>query len=123
MSSLWENVNSHPTGNMLTINEMVLFSYICPLNDPQHHACIMMWSEKTGIQPWLNSDHPASDWMISPAGEGKVYLIERYYQSENKVNMCRLLEASIGDRLSASSAENATAAAIATASSTNSRPM
>ncbi|MUP45980.1 hypothetical protein E0K83_09520 [Gramella sp. BOM4] len=74
---------AHPTGNMVRSGDYVLWSYVNPVDDDQHHACIMIW--KPGIQPsvLITSEYPASDFMLSAQGED-IYIIERrFIESSN----------------------------------------
>lgn len=88
--------SAHPTGTMVVINDKVLWSYVCPIGDPDHHACVMIWDENVGAHAWLTSTFPASDWMMTPAPEGKVYLVERYFDQALQMNKARLLIATPG---------------------------
>jgi hypothetical protein len=83
--------SAHPTGDMVYTNNKLLWTYICPIGDVQHKACIMLWDEENGVRPWLTSDYSASDWMISVAGSKSVYLIERYYNQNESAHYSRLL--------------------------------
>jgi hypothetical protein len=87
---------AHPTGSMVVIDGTVLWSYVCPVGNPDHHACVMSWDEEAGARPWLISSFPASDWMMAPAPDGKVYLLERYFDQARQTNKIRLLIASVG---------------------------
>jgi hypothetical protein len=87
---------AHPTGGMVVIDGRLLWSYVCPIEDADHHACVMLWDEESGVRPWLTSAFPASDWMLAPAPEGKVYLVERYFDQARQANRARLLTATVG---------------------------
>lgn len=89
--------SAHPTGSMVVVEGTVLWSYVCPVGNPDHHACVMRWDEEAGVRSWVTSSFPASDWMMAPAPEGKVYLIERYFDSGRQTHKARLLIASVGD--------------------------
>jgi hypothetical protein len=81
----------HPTGDMVFTNNTLLWSYVCPVGNIQHKACVMLWDEENGVRPWLTSDYSASDWMISVADSKSVYLIERYYDHNEESHYSRLL--------------------------------
>ncbi len=83
-------LSAHPTGDMILVNGTLYWSYVCPVNDPQHHACIMKWDEENGVRPWLTSSFSASDWTMSPNPDGSIYIIERYYDNARDVFMIRL---------------------------------
>lgn len=85
-------LSAHPTGDMVTVNNKLLWSYIYPVGDIQHKACVMVWDELSRSRPWLVSSHSGSDWMISPAiDSNSVYLIERYYNNSDDSHYSRLL--------------------------------
>ncbi|EAR14789.1 hypothetical protein [Robiginitalea biformata] len=69
---------AHPTGNLLVVGEQVLWSYISPVEDPDHKACIMSWKPGTDPIVLLQSEYPASDFMLSARGE-EIYAVERRY--------------------------------------------
>lgn len=87
---------AHPTGTMLVVDGRLVWSYVCPVEDPGHHACIMVWDEEAGARPWLTSEHPSSDWMMAPAPDGEVYLVERYFDQARQANKVQLSKASVG---------------------------
>ncbi|MBU1310075.1 MAG: hypothetical protein KKE30_11160 [Gammaproteobacteria bacterium] len=87
---------AHPTGSMVVIDGTVLWSYVCPVGSPDHRGCVMSWDEEMGARPWLISSFAASDWMMAPAADGKVYLVERYFDHARQTNRTRLLIASVG---------------------------
>jgi len=69
---------AHPTGNMVAVGESVFWSYINPINDPNHYACVMIWTK--GSQPivFFQSEYAASDFMLYNNQE-EIYLIERKF--------------------------------------------
>jgi hypothetical protein len=90
------HIYAHPTGNMITVGNNVLWSYINPINDTQHHACIMIWSKGTEPEIFVKSEFPSSDYMLYSL-ENEIYLIERrYIQATNKFEV-RLLKTRIGE--------------------------
>ncbi len=87
---------AHPTGSIVAVGDVIAWSYVSPIGDLNHHACVMTWSENEGVDTWLVSENDASDWMISPADSEHVYLIERYYDHAANGNRYRLLFSKIG---------------------------
>jgi hypothetical protein len=83
---------THPTGNMVYTGEMLLWSYVCPVGNSSHIGCVMTWSEKSGVKPWLVSEHGASDWMMSLNERNEVYLLERHYDVAKQKHRIRLLK-------------------------------
>lgn len=53
----------------------------------------MVWDDQEGVRPWLTSDHPASDWMMSPTDSNTIFLIERYHDPSRQRHRARLLKA------------------------------
>lgn len=90
-------VVSHPAGTIESVSGTVLWSYVSPVGDPDHHGCVMTWNESNGVKTWLVSEYPASDWFISPGKSGGVYLIERYYHPSQNQHRFRVLKAQAGD--------------------------
>lgn len=90
-------VFAHPTGNMVTIGENVLWSYINPLNDPDHHACIMIWTKGAEPKVYMQSEYAASDFMIY-SKHNDLYIIERKFTQTSAEFQVRVLKAKIGEK-------------------------
>lgn len=89
-------VLAHPGGNMITVGKHVLWSYVSPIEDTQHHACVMIWSPNSDPTILLKSEFVASDYMFSSNGEG-IYIIEqRYLQKTDKYEI-RVLKTKIDE--------------------------
>lgn len=87
---------AHPTGNMVVLKDAVLWSYVYPIEDREHHACVMIWDRKSPPRPFMVSDHPASDFMLSN-NDDTLYIIERrLIQSSNHFEV-RLLKTTLPD--------------------------
>lgn len=71
-------MKAHPTGNMIAVGDFVLWSYISPIDDASHHACVMIWKEGTSPKVHVRSAFPGSDYMLS-SSDSTVYLIERKF--------------------------------------------
>lgn len=84
-------VKAHPTGNLIVVGEYVLWSYIDPIEDKDHHACVMIWKEGAGPKPLITSKFPASDFMIYAKNE-TIYLLERKFVSEKDSFEVRVLK-------------------------------
>jgi hypothetical protein len=92
---LHTTVWAHPTGNMIAVGKHVLWSYIYPIDDPNHHACVMMW--KDGLEPevLVQSAYPASDYMLYTNGKD-IYAVERKYSEAKDQFDVRVLKFAIG---------------------------
>lgn len=86
---------SHPTGSIISVTGTVLWSYVSPIGDLQHHGCVMMWNRTDGVKTWLVSEHSSSDWIISPKDNKTVYLIERYYDNSDSKHWIRVLKSKV----------------------------
>ncbi len=86
---------AHPGGNMIVVQDYVLWSYIDPLDDPNHHACVMIWRQGENPRVLLRSEHPASDYMFSTRGSN-VYIVESRYLNANDRFEARILKMKIG---------------------------
>lgn len=90
--------NAHPGGNMIVVGEYVLWSYINPIDDPEHHACVMAWKPGNDPETLITSEFEASDFMFY-ANEDKIYIIEqRYIQTRDQFEI-RILKTRIGEDL------------------------
>lgn len=87
--------NAHPTGNMITVGESVLWSYINPINDLNHYACVMIWTKGTDPRVYMQSDHAASDYMLYNKQE-VIYIIERKFLRTSDEFQVRVLKSEIG---------------------------
>jgi len=88
---------AHPTGNMITVGENVLWSYVNPINDSEHHACVMIWSQGSKPKVLITSKHPGSDFMLYNK-EDTIYIIERrFIQTAQKFEI-RILKTKLGEK-------------------------
>ncbi|MFY0689303.1 MAG: hypothetical protein JXQ90_19185 [Cyclobacteriaceae bacterium] len=85
---------AHPTGNMITVEDAVLWSYIDPIDDDQHHACVMIWQSGEEPEIYFKSEHPASDFMLFNNGDD-IYIIERNFSQSNQQYQIRVLKTNI----------------------------
>ena len=88
-------LHAHPTGNMITIGEHVLWSYINPINDPNHYACVMIWSEGSEPKVYIQSEHAASDFMLYN-NQNDLYIIERRFLQVSDEFQVRVFKSTIG---------------------------
>mgnify|MGYP000395008734 CR=1 FL=1 len=85
---------AHPTGNMISVGDLLFWSYINPINDPEHHACIMIWEKDSEPCVFLQSEFPASDYMLYN-NQNDIYIIERRHQETTQSFEVRLLKVTI----------------------------
>ncbi|MFC0602930.1 hypothetical protein [Winogradskyella pulchriflava] len=87
-------VHAHPTGNMITVGDNVLWSYINPIDDPNHKACVMLWKKGTNPKVFIQSDYAASDYILY-SNKKEIYIIERRYIDERQEFKIRILKTTI----------------------------
>lgn len=86
---------AHPTGNMITIGESVLWSYINPINDQDHHACVMIWTKGSEPKVFIQSEYAASDFMLYN-NQNELYIIERRFLQASDEFQVRVLKSTFG---------------------------
>ncbi|MBA4745993.1 MAG: hypothetical protein H2058_12130 [Muricauda sp.] len=88
-------VTAHPNGNMIvTKNDCVLWSYVSPVGDIDHHASIMLWDGSSEPELWLRSEFEASDFFMH-ATEESIYIMERRHQYSTDTFMARVWKTSL----------------------------
>ena len=90
-------ISAHPTGNMISVGNTVLWSYIDPIDDFEHHACIMIWREGSAPQVLIKSEFPASDFILSSNYED-IYILERRFIQSSETFQSRILKMKIGEK-------------------------
>tara|TARA_R110000744_G_scaffold81463_3_gene160094 strand:+ start:88 stop:1014 length:927 start_codon:yes stop_codon:yes gene_type:complete len=88
---------AHPTGNMVTIGENVLWSYINPINDPNHFACVMIWRKGYVPKVYIQSEYAASDYMLYNK-QNEIYIIERRFLKSSDEFHIRVLKSANGSQ-------------------------
>lgn len=87
-------VFAHPTGNMITVGENILWSYVNPISDPNHFACVMIWTEDSDPKVYVQSEYAASDFMLYN-NRNEIYIIERRFLQESDEFQVRVLKSTI----------------------------
>ncbi len=85
---------AHPTGNMITVGEKVLWSYINPVDDSNHRACIMIWGKGSEPKVFIQSEFPASDYMLYTK-QNEIYIIERRHLQATQSFEVRILKTTL----------------------------
>lgn len=88
--SLSSIVFAHPTGNLISVGDHVLWSYINPIDDTEHHACIMIWEKDSEPKVFLQSEYSASDYMLYN-DQNDIYIIERRHLETTQTFEVRVL--------------------------------
>ncbi|MCP9237340.1 hypothetical protein [Lewinella sp. JB7] len=90
------HTSAHPTGNLVVLGEHIYWSYIDPIDDPDHLACIMTWTEGAPPRIMLRSEFPASDYLLAPHND-ELYIIERRFVHTDETFYCRILKMKAGE--------------------------
>lgn len=94
---LYTSVFAHPTGNIITVGEHVLWSYINPIDNPNHYACVMIWERGSEPKVLIQSEFAASDYMLYN-NLNEIYIVERkYLQSSNSFEI-RVLKLKVDEK-------------------------
>lgn len=88
---------AHPTGNMISIGENILWSYINPISDPNHYACIMIAKKGSEPKVFVQSEYPASDYMLFN-NQNEIYIVERKYSQATDDFEIRILKTTIENK-------------------------
>jgi len=85
---------AHPNGNIIvTQNGCVLWPYVSPVGDIDHHASIMLWDQASEPKLFLKSDFESSDFFLYTQ-DNEIYIIERKYVSSKDIFESRILKTS-----------------------------
>ena len=87
------NGYAHPNGNIVVMNDCVLWPYVSPVGDIEHHACIMLWDQQSKPTPYLISEHESSDYFLHVTGN-TLYIVEGRYISSADKFQTRILKTS-----------------------------
>lgn len=88
---------AHPTGNIITVGDHVLWPYIEPVDGVPHKACIMIWKKGAEPKVFMQSEFAASDYMLS-YNLDDIYIIERKYTQATNSFAVRVLKATVNDK-------------------------
>jgi len=85
---------AHPNGNIVvTQNGCVLWPYVSPVGDIDHHASVMLWNQESEPRLFLRSEYEASDFFLFTQAND-VFIIERKYVSSKDSFESRILKTS-----------------------------
>ncbi|WP_299111544.1 hypothetical protein [uncultured Winogradskyella sp.] len=86
--------NAHPNGNIIvTQNGCVLWSYVSPVGDIDHHASIMLWDQNSSPRLFLKSEYESSDFFLYTK-DNDVFIIETRYINSKDIFEYRVLKTS-----------------------------
>ncbi len=84
-------LNAHPTGNLCVFQDQAYWSYIEPVDDQEHHACIWRMDSTGKKSLFRQSKYAASDFMLQNA-DTALYILERRYLSAQDIFELRLFK-------------------------------
>lgn len=90
-------VYAHPTGNMISVGENVLWSYINPIDDPNHYACVMIWKKGSEPTVFIQSEYAASDYMLYN-NQNEIYIVERKFSQTTDKFEVRVMKTRVGEK-------------------------
>lgn len=82
---------------MVTIGDSVLWSYINPIKDPNHYACVMIWTKGSQPKVYLQSEYAGSDFMLYNS-KNDLYIIERKFMQYSDEFQIRVLKSETGKK-------------------------
>lgn len=88
------SVLAHPAGNVIKMSHHVLWSYVSPVGDIEHHASVMLWDQKSKPATFLVSEYSGSSYFLFSKDE-TIYIVESRYDNSADVNMTRMLKTSL----------------------------
>lgn len=88
---------AHPTGNLIVVQNTLYWSYIDPVDDPAHHACVMMCEPGQAAQLLIRSDFAGSDFMLYANSKDEIYIIERKILPDSRTFQIRVLKMCPGE--------------------------
>ena len=81
---------SHPAGDLVAVGNYILWTYVDPINDVEHHASVMIWDGKT-VSTLIRSEHTGSNYYLY-AVDQKVFYIEARYDGSRDRGYFRVLK-------------------------------
>jgi hypothetical protein len=81
---------------MIVFGESVLWSYINPIDDTNHYACVMIWTKGSEPTVFIQSEYSASDFMLY-ANQREIYIIERIFLQDLDEFRVRVLKSTTGN--------------------------
>jgi hypothetical protein len=81
------NLYSHPWGGLvIDVEGNIYFSFICPLVDDNHYACVWKIDSDLQISEVLKSNRSPSDIILTKSPSGIIFAAERTGQHPNYSN-------------------------------------
>ena len=82
-----QNVNAHPWGGLVIDEEgNIYFTFICPMVDDEHYACVWKIDTEEELREVLRSGRSPSDIILTRTPDRIIYGAERTGQAPNHLN-------------------------------------
>ncbi len=88
----------HPVGNIIRVNDNILWPYVDPVGDIYHHASIMIWDQNSEPKTFLVSEKSGSNYILFNQDE-HIYIVENWQNNAIDVNMTRILKTDLSSQL------------------------
>ena len=66
---------AHPQGSLIVFKGHVLWTFVYPITDRQHHSSVFIWDKKSAPKTLISSEFSGSDFFLYPTEE-KLYIVE-----------------------------------------------
>ena len=90
--------SAHPTGNLIIVQNTLYWSYIDPVDDLAHHACVMICKQGEEPEVLIRSAFAGSDFMLFANKEDEIYIIERKIHPDSRTFQIRVLKMCPGEQ-------------------------
>ncbi len=94
LSTLFSPVESHPGGNMISVNGLLIWQYVYPPSSLEHYSTVYIWDEVHGTRTLIQSEFNSSDFHFYAKGDTVFYA---EFQDINNGSRFRLLKGLAGD--------------------------
>ena len=94
LSGFISPVKSHPGGNMISVNGLLIWQYVYPPNAESHYSSVFIWDRIHGVRELMQSEFNSSDFHFYAKGD-TVYYAE--FRDVANGSMFRLLKGRAGE--------------------------
>jgi hypothetical protein len=90
-------LQAHPAGNLVTAGDYLLWPYVYPVDDAQHHSSVLIWDRQSPVRPLITSEFAGSNYLLYARKDTVYYIESRDSQTENK-SYFRVLKGKAGEK-------------------------
>lgn len=88
---------AHPAGNLVVAGDYLLWPYVYPADDAQHHSSVLIWDGQSPVRPLITSQFAGSNYLLYARRDTVYYIESRDSQTENK-SYFRVLKGKAGEK-------------------------